>query len=67
MEMKMTEKLTAPQRSLLRELPTHVVPEFPPAQKLIALGLAEWADARSTMLNITPAGRTALAKSEGRS
>lgn len=56
-------KLTKAQRSLLAELPTHVVPEYKPAQALIALGLAEWADARTTLLNPTPAGRAALKES----
>jgi hypothetical protein len=55
-------KLTTAQDNLLRELPTHVVPLYKPAQKLIELGLAEWADARTTLLNPTPAGSARVRK-----
>lgn len=59
--MSKDKGLTKAQMALLAELPTHVVPEYKPALRLIELGLAEWADARTTMMNPSPAGRAALA------
>lgn len=57
----MTHKLTKAQAELLAELPTHVVPEYRPAQRLIALGLAQWNDEKTTMLNPTESGRALAA------
>ena len=61
----MSKKLTPAQVSLLRELPTHVVPEYRPGQALVAKGMAEWADETTMMLNPTPAGLAALAQEGG--
>lgn len=35
-------RLTKPQRDLLDQLPCTVAESYPPAKKLVALGLAEW-------------------------
>jgi hypothetical protein len=57
--------LTKAQMELLCELPTHVVPEYRPAQALVAKGLAVWRDDKTTMLDPTPAGRLALSSKPG--
>lgn len=53
-------KLTKAQFELLHELPTHVVPEYRPAQALIKKGMAVWHDDQSTLLDPTPSGLQAL-------
>lgn len=53
-------KLTTAQLNLLRELPTHVVPEYRPGRALLEKGLAEWADDKTTLMQPTDAGRAAL-------
>jgi len=58
------KKLTKAQAELLAELPTHVVPEYRPAQALIAKGLAAWADDKTTIMMLTPAGRAALTSNQ---
>lgn len=58
----MGEKLTKAQLALLRELPTHCVAEYRPAQKLVSLGLAVWVTL--SRIDITDAGRAALTPSE---
>ncbi len=60
--MRSEVKLTKAQLELLRELPTHVVPEYKPAQALILKGMAVWHDSETTMLDPTDAGRAILAQ-----
>lgn len=61
-------KLTGPQKELLvsaYEGRGHVVEYYPPAKKLVALGLCEWRTVGlSTFLSVTDAGRDALEASE---
>lgn len=61
-------KLTKPQRDLLFQLSEgaqYVVSYYPPAIRLVDLGLAEWRTGRTEVaLYITPAGRTALSESK---
>jgi hypothetical protein len=60
----MAGKLTSPQRALLDEIKyerQHVSDTYAPAKKLVALGYAEFLYGKyGTILQITPAGRTAL-------
>lgn len=49
-EPKLTPKLTKPQRELLESLPTTCADNYPPAVKLVALGLAQWKSHRFTDL-----------------
>lgn len=62
-------KLTNAQAELLREANcaegTSCVPQYKPAQKLIALGLAEWTPlGYESRIRITDAGRKALEPSD---
>jgi hypothetical protein len=78
----MGQKLTKAQRELLAEAArpdrrtpgSHYpggcscVPQYRPAQKLVALGLARWRDdnPETNHLLVTDAGRAALSTAEGR-
>ncbi len=54
-------KLTKAQRELLANLPSSCAEYYPPAKRLIALGLAKWRPGYfDDVLVITPAGRLAL-------
>lgn len=58
-------KLTKAQRRLLAETAArddgwYVVDYYPPAQALVARGLAEWTGRYHDHLRITPAGRATL-------
>lgn len=63
----MSPKLTPAQQQLLMdasdECGVFCVHAYPPAKRLVTLGLAQWEDgiASSDWLNITEAGRQALA------
>jgi len=60
----MKTNLSAPQQELLEKIgaePTHCVDYYPPAKKLVQLGLARFV---KSMLTITDAGREKLKESE---
>jgi hypothetical protein len=60
----MKTHLSAPQQELLEKIgaePTHCVDYYPPAKKLVQLGLARFV---KSMLTITDAGREKLKESE---
>lgn len=58
-------KLSKPQMKLLAELPRRLVNTYPPAVKLVELGLAEWKKTPATwdndFLERTPEGDKVLA------
>ena len=63
-ELRMKTNLSAPQQELLEKIgaePTHCVDYYPPAKKLVQLGLARFV---KSMLTITDAGREKLKESE---
>lgn len=58
-------KLTRAQITLLSGLPTSCVFYYPPAKKLVDLGLAKWANGSpGGRLVITDAGRRALSEGD---
>lgn len=60
----MKTHLSAPQQELLEKIgaePTHCVDYYPPAKKLVQLGLARFV---KSMLTITDAGREKLKESQ---
>jgi len=60
----MKTNLSAPQQELLEKIgaePTHCVDYYPPAKKLVQLGLARFV---KSMLTITDAGREKLKESQ---
>jgi hypothetical protein len=63
-EPRMKTNLSAPQQELLEKIgaePTHCVDYYPPAKKLVQLGLARFV---KSMLTITDAGREKLKESQ---